>query len=232
MRSSTCPLAMACRRAGLYPLSCSLFQLHKAQGGCLCVCRALAQAVQVVPRLAACRTTGHTLRSSQLGVSLSLWASSLGEPAGCALAAWAGLLEHAQLLHRSACCCLAAQPLHSCRYACYYLTRNSLTYTAPVMVADASLKMDITQVQHSTARHLQCPQQGAPLCCTACAMARCCSLRHTLIPRCCMLDRHTRPPPRTLFCCVPSAPAEHTVHVVIWFAVTMPAEQSALPPAA
>jgi sugar phosphate permease len=31
-------------------------------------------------------------------------------------------------------------------YACYYLTRNSLTYTAPVMVADASLKMDITQV--------------------------------------------------------------------------------------
>eukprot|EP00891_Asterochloris_glomerata_P002463 jgi/Astpho2/2463/Aster-04188 len=30
-------------------------------------------------------------------------------------------------------------------YACYYLTRNSLTYTAPVMVADASLKMDITQ---------------------------------------------------------------------------------------
>ena len=32
------------------------------------------------------------------------------------------------------------------RYACYYLTRNSLTYTAPVMVADAALKMDITQV--------------------------------------------------------------------------------------
>jgi hypothetical protein len=32
------------------------------------------------------------------------------------------------------------------RYACYYLTRNSLTYTAPVMVADAMLKMDITQV--------------------------------------------------------------------------------------
>lgn len=31
-------------------------------------------------------------------------------------------------------------------YACYYLTRNSLTYTAPVMVADAMLKMDITQV--------------------------------------------------------------------------------------
>ena len=33
-----------------------------------------------------------------------------------------------------------------CRYACYYLTRNSLTYTAPVMVSDPSLKMDITQV--------------------------------------------------------------------------------------
>lgn len=31
-------------------------------------------------------------------------------------------------------------------YSCYYLTRNSLTYTAPVMVADAALKMDITQV--------------------------------------------------------------------------------------
>ena len=57
-----------------------------------------------------------------------------------------GLLEHVQLLRHSACCCLAAQTLHLCRYACYYLTRNSLTYTAPVMVADASLKMDITQV--------------------------------------------------------------------------------------
>ena len=34
------------------------------------------------------------------------------------------------------------------RYACYYLTRNSLTYTAPVMVSDPSLKMDITQVQY------------------------------------------------------------------------------------
>lgn len=34
----------------------------------------------------------------------------------------------------------------TCRYACYYLTRNSLTYTAPVMVSDPSLKMDITQV--------------------------------------------------------------------------------------
>lgn len=33
-----------------------------------------------------------------------------------------------------------------CRYACFYLTRNSLTYTAPVMVADPALKMDITQV--------------------------------------------------------------------------------------
>ncbi len=32
------------------------------------------------------------------------------------------------------------------RYAAYYLTRNSLTYTAPVMVADAKLAMDITQV--------------------------------------------------------------------------------------
>ncbi|KAK9864915.1 hypothetical protein WJX84_009121 [Apatococcus fuscideae] len=31
-------------------------------------------------------------------------------------------------------------------YACFYLTRNSLTYTAPVMVADPALKMDITQV--------------------------------------------------------------------------------------
>jgi hypothetical protein len=31
-------------------------------------------------------------------------------------------------------------------YSCYYLTRNSLTYTAPVMVADARLGMDITQI--------------------------------------------------------------------------------------
>eukprot|EP00198_Chlamydomonas_reinhardtii_P009859 XP_001699196.1 hexose-phosphate transporter, minor isoform [Chlamydomonas reinhardtii] len=31
-------------------------------------------------------------------------------------------------------------------YSSYYLTRNSLTYTAPVMVADASLHMDITQI--------------------------------------------------------------------------------------
>ena len=33
------------------------------------------------------------------------------------------------------------------RYSCYYLTRNSLTYTAPVMVSDAALKMDITQAR-------------------------------------------------------------------------------------
>lgn len=32
------------------------------------------------------------------------------------------------------------------RYSCYYLTRNSLTYTAPVMVADPKLHMDITQI--------------------------------------------------------------------------------------
>eukprot|EP00775_Hariotina_reticulata_P005477 gene5477-5712_t len=31
-------------------------------------------------------------------------------------------------------------------YSCYYLTRNSLTYTAPVMVADPKLAMDITQI--------------------------------------------------------------------------------------
>ncbi len=31
-------------------------------------------------------------------------------------------------------------------YSCYYLTRNSLTYTAPVMVADAALGLDITAV--------------------------------------------------------------------------------------
>lgn len=37
-------------------------------------------------------------------------------------------------------------PLPPCRYACYYLTRNSLTYTAPVMVADPKLGMDITQI--------------------------------------------------------------------------------------
>jgi MFS transporter, OPA family, sugar phosphate sensor protein UhpC len=31
-------------------------------------------------------------------------------------------------------------------YSCYYLTRNSLTYTAPVMVADAALGLDITMI--------------------------------------------------------------------------------------
>eukprot|EP00191_Tetraselmis_sp_GSL018_P003122 CAMPEP_0177601082 /NCGR_PEP_ID=MMETSP0419_2-20121207/14035_1 /TAXON_ID=582737 /ORGANISM="Tetraselmis sp., Strain GSL018" /LENGTH=525 /DNA_ID=CAMNT_0019094255 /DNA_START=772 /DNA_END=2349 /DNA_ORIENTATION=+ len=31
-------------------------------------------------------------------------------------------------------------------YACFYLTRNSLTYTAPVMVADPTLNIDITMV--------------------------------------------------------------------------------------
>ncbi|MEW5313928.1 MAG: hypothetical protein WDW38_005459 [Sanguina aurantia] len=31
-------------------------------------------------------------------------------------------------------------------YSCYYLTRNSLTYTAPMMVADAALGMDITMI--------------------------------------------------------------------------------------
>ncbi|GBG00575.1 hypothetical protein Rsub_13356 [Raphidocelis subcapitata] len=31
-------------------------------------------------------------------------------------------------------------------YACYYLTRNSLTYSAPTMVADASLGLDIGQL--------------------------------------------------------------------------------------
>jgi len=37
-------------------------------------------------------------------------------------------------------------------YSCYYLTRNSLTYTAPVMVADAALNMDITQVRPRCSR--------------------------------------------------------------------------------
>ena len=32
------------------------------------------------------------------------------------------------------------------RYSSYYLTRNSLTYTAPAMVADAALGMDITMI--------------------------------------------------------------------------------------
>lgn len=31
-------------------------------------------------------------------------------------------------------------------YSCYYLTRNSLTFAAPVMVADASLGLDITKI--------------------------------------------------------------------------------------
>ena len=31
-------------------------------------------------------------------------------------------------------------------YAPYYLTRNSLTYTAPVMVATPALGMDVTQI--------------------------------------------------------------------------------------
>ena len=31
-------------------------------------------------------------------------------------------------------------------YSCYYLTRNSLTYTAPVMVATPALGMDITMI--------------------------------------------------------------------------------------
>eukprot|EP01026_Neomeris_dumetosa_P058917 TRINITY_DN5499_c0_g1_i5.p1 TRINITY_DN5499_c0_g1~~TRINITY_DN5499_c0_g1_i5.p1 ORF type:complete len:538 (+),score=63.90 TRINITY_DN5499_c0_g1_i5:62-1675(+) len=33
-----------------------------------------------------------------------------------------------------------------CGYACYYLTRNSLSYVSPVMLADPALGMDITQV--------------------------------------------------------------------------------------
>lgn len=33
-----------------------------------------------------------------------------------------------------------------CRYSCYYLTRNSLGFAAPVMVADKSLNMDITKI--------------------------------------------------------------------------------------
>lgn len=31
-------------------------------------------------------------------------------------------------------------------YSCFYLTRNSLTYTAPAMVADASLGISMTDV--------------------------------------------------------------------------------------
>lgn len=40
-------------------------------------------------------------------------------------------------------CSLSAQP---CRYSSYYLTRNSLNYVSPVMVADPKLALDITQV--------------------------------------------------------------------------------------
>lgn len=47
---------------------------------------------------------------------------------------------------RDATCTVLSGMLGLCRYACYYLTRNSLTYTAPVMVSDPSLGMDITQV--------------------------------------------------------------------------------------
>jgi sugar phosphate permease len=32
-------------------------------------------------------------------------------------------------------------------YACFYLTRNSLTYTAPVMVADEALGISLTDVR-------------------------------------------------------------------------------------
>ena len=62
-----------------------------------------------------------------------------------------------------------ALPLFHCRYAAYYLTRNSLTYTAPVMVADPALKMDISQVRApapTPAAGCGCPtleqQQHAP----------------------------------------------------------------------
>jgi len=48
-------------------------------------------------------------------------------------------------------------PVTAGRYSCYYLTRNSLTYTAPVMVSDPALKMDITQ-----ARARGCSLGGPP----------------------------------------------------------------------
>jgi OPA family sugar phosphate sensor protein UhpC-like MFS transporter len=32
-------------------------------------------------------------------------------------------------------------------YSCFYLTRNSLTYTAPAMVADATLGITMTDVR-------------------------------------------------------------------------------------
>ena len=63
----------------------------------------------------------------------------------CALAGvCVHLLWDAQLHHP---CELIKQALTVCRYSCYYLTRNSLTYTAPVMVSDPALKMDITQAR-------------------------------------------------------------------------------------
>jgi len=31
-------------------------------------------------------------------------------------------------------------------YSCFYLTRNSLTYTAPAMVADAALGISMTDI--------------------------------------------------------------------------------------
>lgn len=33
-----------------------------------------------------------------------------------------------------------------CRYASFYLTRNSLAFTAPTMIEDASLGLDMTSV--------------------------------------------------------------------------------------
>lgn len=41
---------------------------------------------------------------------------------------------------------LRAARLRLRRYSCYYLTRNSLTFTAPVLVADHSLGLDITSI--------------------------------------------------------------------------------------
>ncbi len=43
------------------------------------------------------------------------------------------------------------------RYSCFYLTRNSLTYTAPAMVADPSLGIGITEVGHIASQWLPCP---------------------------------------------------------------------------
>ena len=43
-----------------------------------------------------------------------------------------------------------SDPPHFCpplrRYACYYVTRNSLTYTAPTMLNDAALGLTMTQI--------------------------------------------------------------------------------------